>query len=99
MFNKGRYWLDKNRGRFIWIHEGAAHPNLFTWENSYLQSGLGDSVSFSTKMPQLLNLNRPLAELMQEFEKLCKNNKEDKVENIWLPNKPTIRTQINCFGF
>ena len=99
VFEEGRYWLDKNRSRLKWIRKDAVHPNLFAWENGYLHPEVKTPVSFSTKIPSLLDFDSELSKMRRVFKQQCKQIKEDKIENISLKNKPKEQIQINCFGY
>jgi len=99
IFLQGAYWLDKNNNRVTWLSKAALHPNLFSWTNPYLTSTTAVSYSHDIRIPTMLDFSRNLETLMPLFQNTCPLIKVDKANRIWLPNKPTTQTQVNCFAY
>ncbi|MCW9000315.1 MAG: hypothetical protein OQK04_16520 [Kangiellaceae bacterium] len=99
IYAKGELWVDNAHGRLLWLHKDAGHPNLFAWANPHLNTTFKNKTNYSTKIPGLLDFDSDLEKLRPKFEHECMQTKEDKINRVWLPNKPKEQIQINCFGY
>jgi len=79
-------------------HKGL-HPNLFVWENFYLNVDREEikPVTLNEGLPTFLRYGASIEELKSELESQC-HPMQVQESNPWLPNKPKQQTQVNCFN-
>lgn len=99
IYSKGTYWLDEKNKRFVWLHEDAKHPNLFSWHNPYLTDSEFQPPNALIEIPALLDFDQNLEELEPLFFEQCSQTRKERHDKVWLPNKPEVQIQINCFGY
>lgn len=99
IYSKGTYWLDESSARFVWLHEDAKHPNLFSWHNPYLTDSEFQPLPASIEIPDLLDFDQDLEELKPLFTKQCSQTRHERHAEVWLLNKPEVQIQVNCFGY
>lgn len=99
IYDEGNIWLDREQARLVWLNKQARHPNLFAWRNPYLHNQEYDYLPASIETPALLDFDSDLRTLRPKFTQQCAQVREENQERIWLPNKPKVQIQINCFGY
>jgi hypothetical protein len=76
----------------IWLI--VLHPNLFTWNNPYLNSNIEINYNPSAKIPSFIKMEENLEVLLP----LLKENSDFiKIENLEATNS-MVKTQVNCYG-
>lgn len=72
----------------------SLHPNLFTWNNPYLNSNVEINYNPSAKIPSFIKMEENLEVLLP----LLKENSDFiKIENLEATNS-MVKTQVNCYG-
>jgi len=87
----------KKKEDAVWIMtQEAMHPNLFTWNNPYLNSEKINEVEsrFSSKIPKFIKMGAPL----EELKPLLKSNSDFITTEELDGTDPNAQFQINCFG-
>lgn len=95
----GERWVD-NDGDAVWfLSEAARHPNLFSWRHPLLDDS--DSLPCyrsSAAIPPILDFTKTLDESKEAYLKECPLVHAEETR-VFLPNKPAIQAQVNCFGY
>jgi hypothetical protein len=99
IYENGTYWLDENNSRFLWLHDDAKHPNLFSWHNLILDDSNYKYSPASIQIPDLLDFESDLKSLEPLFAEQCQKTRKEHHQKVWLLNKPKEQFQINCFGY
>ncbi|MEM7359676.1 MAG: hypothetical protein AAF431_11310 [Pseudomonadota bacterium] len=99
IYGDGELWLDRDQARLVLLNKQARHPNLFAWHNPFLQDKNYQYPAASVEVPALLDFESNLEQLRPLFQEQCGQIREENHERIWLPNKPQVQVQINCFAY
>jgi hypothetical protein len=95
------YWKDlvftRPEEDKVWVlAPEAAHPNLFTWENPYLQSndGLSKNYNSSARIPEFVQMGGKIKTLRHLLEKASGFTTTLELDG----SDPYAQLQIDCFG-
>lgn len=99
IYQNGDLWLDREQARLVLLNKEARHPNLFAWHNPFLQDREYQYPPAAIEIPALLDFDSNLEQLRPVFTEQCGQTREENHERIWLPNKPKVQIQINCFAY
>jgi len=84
----------------ILVRHDGIHPNLFVWNNPYLEQIKVNEQLVSSKngYPSILKFGSSFEELKSEFEANCDPLQIRETEP-WLLNSPKKQIQVNCFNY
>jgi len=85
----------------VWfLTEEGLHPHLFLWENPDLPSvgPPGKPYERSAAKPDILDFGRSLEDLLPRMKAVSAFTTREDIGQPWLPTKPVLQTQINCYG-
>ena len=96
IYDADRLFLDKKKDVAWILTEEATHPNLFTWENPYLNANYKTETNpeYSNEIPSFLTMGADLDEIKPLIEANSEFTNTEKLDG----NDPNAQIQINGFG-
>lgn len=99
IFQATRFWLHAERNIVVWLDPDGLHPNLFAWRNPLLDSESYPELS-EDLAPSLFDaFELTLEQVLSQLQARCTPLQIENIEEVWLPNQPSVQTQANCFNF
>lgn len=86
--------MNPTRDKVWLLTKESAHPNLFTWDNPYIDQKFVASKVDNDKIPSFIKMGASMEELQSAFTSNSSFTNTEELDG----SDPNAQIQINCFG-